>query len=357
MSGNQVLLTVVMIVALAASCVLADDNPATPESDAKDKPATPKPEAKAKPSPDQIAQWVKEMDSDKFDVRDKAVEKLIAAGKPVIGAVTKAAKGESLEVTVRSVRVLKNLLESKDEPTNAAAQAALEELAKDEKHASGREAREVLKSVGPRRPGGGIGQIVLGGGRLIVGAGGRLVIEGNGVTIGGKGMTISVSSVNGKKEINAEENGRKVKINEDKDGIVMAVTEPAKGKKKAETKTYKAADAKELKKKHPEAHKLYEKYARSGIAPKVQIGKVAPARPVKIPRVRPARPKAAQKRPGGVTEARKLLDEAQKDLGKAAAKLQAGHKDKLTAKDWAEIIKQIESARKNLDKARKDLDQ
>ncbi len=345
MSTTHTLLAVVMIVALAGSFVLADD-----------KPTTPKPEAQAEPSPDQIAQWVKEMDSDKFDVRDKAVEKLIAGGKPIIPAVTKAAKGKSLEVTVRSIRVLKNLLESEDEPTNAAAQAALEDLAKDEKHESGRQARDVLKSVRPRRPGGAIGTIVLSGGRLIVGAGGRLVIEGNGVTIGGKGMTISVTSVNGKKEINAEENGRKVKINEDKDGIVVVVTEPAKGKKKAETKTYKAADAKELKKKHPEAHKLYEKYARSGIAPRVQIGNVVRLR-AKVPQVRPAIATATLKRPGGVTEARKLLDEARKDLGKAAAKLQAGQKDKLTPKEWAEILKQIESVRKNLDKARKDLGQ
>ncbi len=349
MSTKQALLTAVTIVALGGSWMLADD-----------KPATGKPDAKSKASPDQLDQWVKEMDSDKFDIRDKAVEKLTAAGKAAIPAVMKAAKGKSLEVTVRSIRVLKNLLESKDDDTKAAAQAALEELAKDEKHESGEQARDVLKSVRPRRPDGAIGSIVLKGGRLTVGAGGRLVIEG-GVTIGGgKGMTISVTSVNGKKEINVEEKGRKIKINEDKDGIVVAVTEVPAGKKKAETKTYKAADAKELKKKHPEAHKLYEKHARGGMAQRIQVANIV--RPRVAPQVRA---KAAAGRRMRLLEARKLIDEARKELSKATAKLtaavkasgqgDAGEKDKLGPDDWAEILKQIESASKNLDNARKGL--
>ncbi len=352
MSTKQALLTAVMVVAFGGSWMLADD-----------KPATGKPDAKSRPSPDQIDQWVRQMDSDKFDVRDKAVEKLIAGGKAVIPAVTKAAKGKSLEVTVRSIRVLKGLLEGEDEGTKAAAQAALEELAKDEKHESGEQARDVLKSVRPRRPDGAIGSIVLKGGRLTVGAGGRLVIEG-GVTIGGgKGMTISVTSVDGNKEINVEQDGRKIKITENKDGIVVTVTEPAAGKKKAETKTYKAADAKELKKKHPEAHKLYEKYARGGMAQRIQVANIA--LPRVVPQVRPGRAKTARARRVRFLEARKLIDEARKELSKAAAKLQAavkasgkgvaGEKDKLGPDDWAQILKQIESARKNLDNARKGL--
>lgn len=352
MSTKQALLTAVMVVALGGSWMLADDKPATPKADAT-----------SRPSPDQLDQWVRQMDSDKFDVRDKAVEKLTAAGKAAIPAVTKAAKGKSLEVTVRSIKVLKGLLESKDDDTKAAAQAALEELAKDEKHESGVQARDVLKSVRPRRPDGAIGSIVLKGGRLTVGAGGRLVIEGAVTVGGGKGMQISVTSVNGNKEINVEANGRKIKINENKDGIVVAVTEPAAGKKKAETKTYKAADAKELKKKHPEAHKLYEKYARGGMAQRIQVGNIV--RPRVAPQVRPGRAKTAAARRAQLLEARKLIDEARKELSKAMAKLQdavkasgkgvAGEKDKLGPDDWAEILKQIEAARKNLDSARKGL--
>jgi hypothetical protein len=61
-----------------------------------------------------------------------------------------------------------------------------------------------------------------------------------------------VKNVNGVKDIEAEEVGRKVKIHDDPDeGIEMSVTE--KKDVKEVTKVYKAKNAEELKEKHPEA--------------------------------------------------------------------------------------------------------
>ncbi len=66
-------------IVVSASSVRADD--------AKDKPA-------AAPTALQIAQWLKDLDSDDFQVRQQASSRLIGAGKHAAGQVAKAAEGE-----------------------------------------------------------------------------------------------------------------------------------------------------------------------------------------------------------------------------------------------------------------------
>jgi len=248
---------------------------------AQEGPAEEKPEASpAAPAPEKIAALVRELDSDRFAERQAASDELAEIGKPAIEALAEAAVGESLEVTVRSIDVLKKLAGSSDDATKKAAKAALEKIAKSDRPSAARRAEEALKAMekqhqranvfGPRAIQGGI-QIA------VAGAGARRV---------------SVKTVNGVKTIEADEGDRKVKIVDDpKAGIKMEVTTKKNGKET--TEKYEAKDAEELKKKHPEAYKIYKQYDQNagGMVVQMQIGggnvpiRVQRAVPVPAPRV------------------------------------------------------------------------
>jgi len=229
---------------------------------AQESPADEKPEASpAAPGPEKIAALVQELDSDRFAERQAASDELAEIGKPAIEALTEAAVGESLEVTVRSIDVLKKLAGSSDEPTKEAAKAALEKIAKSDRPSAARRAEEALKAMeeqqrranvfAPRAIQGGIQIAVAGGGA----------------------RRVSVKTVNGVKTIEAEEGDRKVKIVDDpKAGIKMEVTTKKNGKET--TEKYEAKDAEELKKKHPEAYKIYKQYDRNAgnVVVQMQVG-------------------------------------------------------------------------------------
>ena len=292
----------------------------------------------AETTPKQIAQWVKDMDHDRSNVRDAAVKQLIGAGKAAIGPVAEAAKGDSLEVTVRAVTVLKGLLSCDDAATRKAAEAALQDLAAGKDHESARQARAALTAARPKP-------------RRHPGLMGNFVVGGNIAVAGGQGVTISVTNRNGNREVNVTENGRKIRIIENaKDGITVTVTEPGEGKDKPKPKEYKAANADELKKKHPEAHKLYKKYAAGN---RINIGAVQMrAMPgiVVGPRMMRARINPVIIFNGD--ETRKKLAEAKKLLEQVAEKLKAA-KANLDAKTVAEILQQLAEAQKGLAEVQK----
>ena len=304
------------------------------------------PKAPAKPaSAKQIDRWVQDMDADSAAVRDRAVKRLIEAGAAVIGPVARAAKGKSLEVTVRSVSVLEALLKSADKDTAAAARAALTKLAADQSHPAGQEAKRALSE--PKRRVRAMNGVVFG----------QMVAQ---VRVGaaGGGMRVTLRNANGRKDVDVDDNGRKIHITEDKNGIVVKVQEKAEGKKKPKAKEYKAANAAELKKKHPEAYKLYEKYGKQKGANlvlnlgNVRVGAVpgGAIMPVKAVAERPvARPRI------DVRKAARLIDKARAELKAAIEKLKAGGKDAPDAKALAELVKRIEAAEAGLAEARKSL--
>jgi hypothetical protein len=76
----------------------------------------------------QIRRWVRELDDDRFELRQAATENLLRAGRPAIAALA-AAVGRNLEVTQRAFDILKDLTLSADERTGELAQAALARLA------------------------------------------------------------------------------------------------------------------------------------------------------------------------------------------------------------------------------------
>lgn len=197
---------------------------------------------------DNAAQLVKQLDSESFKKREAAAGKLQELGQKAIPALTEAAETGSLETTVRSVGILKNLLESDDKATAEKAKSALEKLAKSDNQGVARRAENAIKPKPQPRP-----QANRGIQRAIQ-IRGRVIINNN-------AKRVQMKNVNGVKTIEAQDGNREVKIVDDpKKGITVEITETKNGKKN--TEKFQAKDADQLKKKHPAAYKEYQKYSQ-----------------------------------------------------------------------------------------------
>lgn len=98
--------------------------PAAPDEDStSDRGARPAPSAKA------ISQWITELGSDSYSLREAATDHLIQAGRSAIDAVCSATQKDDLEVTTRSVQILSALLKAPDIATADAAESALARIA------------------------------------------------------------------------------------------------------------------------------------------------------------------------------------------------------------------------------------
>jgi hypothetical protein len=294
--------------------------------------------AKSQPSPAEIGQWIKDLDSDTFATRQTAAEMLCQTGKPAIAPVADASLGKSLEVTMQSVNVLRRLMQSPDKETQETAKDALERLSKTETSAAA-PAKEALapppvaNRAGNPQPFG-IGNI---NGNIRIFGGGN--IQAGGMQV----FRIQANGINQNRSVAVDENGKRTHITEDQNGIEVKVTEKVEGKDK--TDTFKAKDADELKKKFPEAHKLYEKYVNGPGVGNIQIQ--AQAIPIQIgvapvfaPPAPPA-PNTAQKQASQqIAEAQKRIAEAEElifnnmsspqaadELKRAVGKLHEAHKD------------------------------
>ncbi len=197
-----------------------------------------------------INKLIQDLESRDFATRESATKKLTELRKAAVPALQAAALGKNRESSGRAFGILRKLFQSEDAETKAVAKEALEQIVEKDDPAISRQAELLLNPPKPPRQRGiGAIQVQVGGGRKV-----------------------SVKTVNGVKEIDAEENGQKVHITDDpQNGIKVKVTEKnADGKE--ETKSYEAKNADDLKKKHPEAHKLYEKYSKGGGINVIQFG-------------------------------------------------------------------------------------
>ena len=231
------------------------------QSPAQAAPATGDKQPAPAASPEEIAKLVEQLDADLFGDRQTASEKLAAIGRPALAALAKAAAGESVERTVRTIDLLQKLLESPDESTRTEAKSALETLAKCDRPAVARRAEGVLKAQEAKR------NTMFGpnGGQNIV-----MINAMGGMIKAGPGLKISTRINNGVKETEVEENDQKIKIHDDpKQGISVEITKKKDGKDV--TEKFEAKNAEELKKNHPEAHKLYEKYNVQGNVNQMQL--------------------------------------------------------------------------------------
>jgi hypothetical protein len=89
-----------------------------------------------------VARWVYLLDDDRWPVRQAAEGRLLRAGKRAIGPL--AAASGSLEVTVRSLRILRALLASEDRSTADQALAVLEKLSASTDEQKASRARSIL---------------------------------------------------------------------------------------------------------------------------------------------------------------------------------------------------------------------
>ena len=282
----------------------------------------PKVEAKAQAadakaaSAAEIDKLMEQLDANRFSERQAAQQKLAEIGKAAFPALEKGTQSVSREVAVRSLDILKGQFQGGDEGTKAAAKEVLERLSKSNDATLAKRATEILSPPKPAAP---VPQgIVPGRIQIIGGAGGNF-------------KKVSIKDVNGVKEIEAEENGKKVKINDDPaKGIKLEVTETKDGKET--TQKYEAKDATELKTKHPEAHKLYEEYSKQPAGIRLQVGgfpggaippgfPVIPGAPVraKIPRIKILRPDELEAAKSNTDSALKELDSAIQTLKDAKA--------------------------------------
>lgn len=239
-------------------CTVAVSQDDKPKAESK----TETPDAKAA-SPAEIDKLMEQLDANRFSERQEAQQKLVELGKAALPALEKGTQHVSREVAVRSLEILKNHFQKGEDATKAAAKESLERLTKNNDAILAKRAGEILSPPKPvvQFPGGNVPFRVGGGNIQIQVVGGA----------GGNVRKVSVKDVNGVKEIEAEENGKKVKINDDPaKGIKLEVTETKDGKET--TQKYEAKDAAELKTKHPEAHKLYEEYSKQPAGIRLQVG-------------------------------------------------------------------------------------
>lgn len=203
-----------------------------------------------------IAKWIEDLGSEDFNTRDDASAALSKAGAEAIPALVEAAQeGFGLETPTRAVKILVKFAESDDEPTAKAAKAGLEKLTKSDRKFVARLAESALEEPAPQQP-------------VVNPFGGRIVIQQN--AIAGNGVRIQHRVVNGERTIDVDDNGKKIKIT-DTNGkdIVVKVEEQVNGQ--AKTTESKGEDLADLKKKHPDAARLYEKYVGRGNAIQLQF--------------------------------------------------------------------------------------
>lgn len=229
------------------------------------------------PTVDEIERWIAELDAPQFAKRQAASQQLYEAGQPAIAPLQKAATEGSREVMMRAIDVLKRHTRSAG-TTQEAARTALQELSQAPQSLVARAAQEALKPPAaalPRNevarrfaqpaPAPGLPNVIPGGAIQLGNGAIQLQIQGGVQGIGNVGgaRRMQMQNVNGNKKIMAEQPGRKVNIEEQAAGpIKIEVTETKDGKEVTRKADVKNVD--ELKKNHPELHKIYEEFSQGG---------------------------------------------------------------------------------------------
>ncbi|MDA1140510.1 MAG: hypothetical protein O3B01_18220 [Planctomycetota bacterium] len=227
------------------------------------------------PTSQQVAEWISQLESDKFPEREAATTKLVAAGSSAIAPLEKAMKSGKAETGTRGMTILEQLAGAKDKPTSTAAAEALRRLGVDEDKISAL-SNEPKKETGVATSvihfGGGAGGVIqIGGGAggglqvvpgqvILLGGGQATISVGVTTAVGAKGDSVSVTTVNGVKTITVTETARTVEIKElPEDALELVITTKVDGKTK--TEKIEAKNAEDLEKQHPKLYALYKKHA------------------------------------------------------------------------------------------------
>lgn len=233
------------------------------------------------PTPDdtEISTLIEDVTGDDTDAQSTAAAKLLKIGAPAVAPLAEAAEVDDQQVVTRCFDILGRLYASDDQKTVEAAEAALQKLSKSniriaavralttlrlKKKLQEREARLKAAGAAPAIP--------------------QLRPQANmQIQIGGGVQTHSTTiDATGKRTTHAKNATEEVEITDTKGkSIEVKHTRQVDGQEK--TTEYKADDLADLKKKHPEAAKLFEKYVAGnniviggGGAIQIQIGNAAP---------------------------------------------------------------------------------
>jgi tetratricopeptide (TPR) repeat protein len=273
---------------------------------------------------------IKQLDADEFGDRQVASEKLTEAGVAAIDALKQAAEGDSREAARRAIEILTKHLGGNAEELKAAAKQALEKIAANEqRHPIA--ARLAKAALNPKPDAQQLPGIQLVPGQI------QIQVQ----AIAGGGRRVRTKIVNGVKEIEAEEDGQKVKIVDDpNNGIKLEITEKKDGKET--TRKIEAKDAEDLKKQDPEAHKIYEKYAKQN-AVQIRALQLRPAIMPAIPaQIRPLR------RLANLKEAQEQLDKAAKQLDEAVEQLNKAIENNRDADELKKAVERLEQVKKEV---------
>lgn len=288
-----------------------------------------------------IAGLVEQLDAPRFADRQAAQQKLADLGKTAFPALEKGAESENREISGRAFEVIQRHFQGDDAAMKAAAKESLERMAKSESESIARRAKDLISPPKPPEP-----QIPGNLQGLRIGRVGQIQIQVAGAP--GNFKRVSTKNINGVKEIDAQENGRKVKIVDDSaNGIKMEVTETKDGKE--ETKKYEAKNADELKMKHPEAHKLYDEYTKAPAGIQVQGIQVGPGglnvRPIRRAKIlRPEELDAAQENiEGALKELNASLETLRREAEKNGELKGAVEKTEAAKKRLEELKGKLES--------------
>ena len=217
---------------------------------------------------DEVSDLIRQLDAENFLEREKAAGRLESLGKKAVPGLEKSATEGALETAVRSIEILKKLMESEDNETAREAKSTLERLAESEHAATARRAKNALdppkpEPMLPARA----NPIRIPFGRPLPAP----VARANNV------RKVQTRFNNGVKTVEVEDGDRKVKIEDDPNkGIRVEITEKKNGREV--TKGFEAKTEDDLKKNHPEAHAEYEKYG-NGFGLEVRAGGAVPINP------------------------------------------------------------------------------
>src|SRR5262245_37633935 len=99
-----------------------------------------KPSAPPAASPDEIKQWIAELASDQFEVREAATKHLETAGAGAVAPLSRAALGGELETTYRALQALEGIARVSERETFESVQSVLERLAESPRRSVARRA-------------------------------------------------------------------------------------------------------------------------------------------------------------------------------------------------------------------------
>ncbi len=290
-----------------------------------------------------IVSLIKQLAAPDFSKRQAASQQLLKLGEQAIPRLTAAALSDNREVVTRSVDILKGHLKSANEKLQSAARTALKKISAVEDGVGPRLARTALAPPKPRPqpvPGKGIPGFP------------RIQLQ-----VQGAAQAIKMRNVNGVKDIEVTEKGRSIKIHDDPNqGIKVEITETKDGK--PVTRKFEAKNADELKKKHPEAHKLYQQYSQ-GAAGNIQLRINGQVPGNGIPRIQiapfkfPGIPANPQQAPGNAKRIVDLrLQQMERMIQSIQKQLELAGEDAGPAKQSLEhlkkALKEIKQAREKL---------